>query len=47
MDKAEVVAQIEVAEWTPDTHLRYATFVGLREHKDPREVVRDAEAKRL
>ncbi|HEY7557513.1 MAG TPA: non-homologous end-joining DNA ligase [Candidatus Binatia bacterium] len=41
--KPELVAQIEFAEWTPDGHLRHATFVGLREDKDPREVVREAE----
>ena len=36
--KPELVAQIEFAEWTPDAHLRQATFVGLREDKDPRDV---------
>ena len=42
--KPEVVAQIEFAEtWTPDAHLRQSAFVGLREDKDPREVVREAE----
>jgi bifunctional non-homologous end joining protein LigD len=41
--RPEVVAQIEFAEWTPDTHLRHASFVGLRDDKDPREVVREAE----
>jgi bifunctional non-homologous end joining protein LigD len=35
------VAQIEFTEWTPDGHLRHATFVGLREDKDPKEVVRE------
>ena len=38
----ELVAQIESTEWTPDGHLRNATFVGLREDKAPREVVRAA-----
>jgi bifunctional non-homologous end joining protein LigD len=37
----EVVAQIEFTEWTPDAHLRQSAFVGLREDKDPREVVRE------
>jgi bifunctional non-homologous end joining protein LigD len=41
--KPEVVAQIEFAEWTPDAHLRHSTFVGIRDDKDPREVVREAE----
>jgi bifunctional non-homologous end joining protein LigD len=40
--KPEVVAQIEFAEWTPDGHLRQAKFVGLREDKDSKEVVREA-----
>jgi ATP-dependent DNA ligase len=39
--KPELVAQIEFAEWTPDGHLRHSKFVGLRDDKDAREVVRD------
>jgi bifunctional non-homologous end joining protein LigD len=39
--KPEIVAQIEFAEWTPDNHLRHPKFVGLREDKDPQEVVRE------
>jgi bifunctional non-homologous end joining protein LigD len=41
--KPELVAQIEFAEWTPAAHLRHASFVGLREDKEPREVVREEE----
>ena len=41
--RPEVVAQIEFTEWTPDAHLRQSAFVGLREDKDPRQVVREAE----
>jgi bifunctional non-homologous end joining protein LigD len=41
--RPEVVAQIEFTEWTPDAHLRHSAFVGLREDKDPREVVREPE----
>ena len=41
--KPEVVAQIEFAEWTPDAHLRHASFVGMRDDKDPREVLREGE----
>jgi bifunctional non-homologous end joining protein LigD len=37
----EIVAQIEFAEWTPDDHLRHSKFIGLREDKDPRDVVRE------
>ncbi len=39
--RPELVAQIEFTEWTPDNHLRHSKFVGLRDDKDPREVVRD------
>src|SRR6185503_7199782 len=39
-----LVAQIEFAEWTPDGHLRHSKFVGLREDKDPKEVVRESGA---
>ena len=39
--KPELVAQIEFTEWTPDGHLRHSKFVGLREDRDAREVVRE------
>jgi DNA ligase D-like protein (predicted ligase) len=39
--KPERVAQIEFTEWTPDGHLRHSKFVGLREDKAAREVVRE------
>jgi ATP-dependent DNA ligase len=39
--KPELVAQVEFTEWTPDGHLRHSRFVGLRDDKDPGEVVRD------
>jgi bifunctional non-homologous end joining protein LigD len=42
--RPELVAQIEFAEWTPDAHLRHASFVGLREDQDPREIVWEAES---
>ena len=35
------VAQIEFLEWTDGDHLRHRKFVGLREDKDPRSVVRE------
>jgi DNA ligase D-like protein (predicted ligase) len=38
--KPELLAQIEFTEWTPDGHLRHSKFVGLREDKATREVVR-------
>jgi DNA ligase D-like protein (predicted ligase) len=40
--KPALVAQIEFTEWTPDGHLRHSKFVGLREDKGAREVVREA-----
>jgi len=42
--KPELVAQIEFTEWTPDGHLRHSKFVGLREDKEVREVVREIES---
>jgi bifunctional non-homologous end joining protein LigD len=39
--KPELVGQIEFTEWTPDGHLRHSKFVGLREDKDARAVVRE------
>jgi ATP-dependent DNA ligase len=39
--KAELVAQIDFTEWTPDGHLRHSRFVGLREDKEAGGVVRE------
>jgi bifunctional non-homologous end joining protein LigD len=39
--KPKLVGQIGIREWTPDGHLRHATFLALREDKHPREVVRE------
>jgi ATP-dependent DNA ligase len=39
--KPQLVAQIEFTEWTPDGHLRHSKFVGLREDKAARKVVRE------
>ena len=36
-----VVAQIEFREWTPDGHLRHASFVGLRNDKPAAEIRRE------
>ena len=36
-----IVAQIEYTEWTPDGHLRHSKFVGLRDDKNPDEIMRD------
>jgi len=42
--KPVLVAEIEFTEWTPDGHLRHAKFIGLREDKSAREVIRETEA---
>jgi bifunctional non-homologous end joining protein LigD len=39
--RPEAVAQIEFLEWTGANHLRHTKFVGLRDDKDPRKVVRE------
>jgi bifunctional non-homologous end joining protein LigD len=44
--KPKLVAQIGIREWTPDGHLRHATFLGLRDDKDAREVVREGATSR-
>jgi bifunctional non-homologous end joining protein LigD len=40
--KPRVVAEVAFTEWTAGSNLRQATFAGLREYKDPREVTRIA-----
>jgi bifunctional non-homologous end joining protein LigD len=40
--RPELVARVDFVEWTPDAHLRHASFIGLREDKDARDVVREA-----
>ena len=40
--RPELVAAVEIAEWTASGKLRQSSFKGLREDKDPREVVREA-----
>ena len=39
--KPELVGQFEFLDWTADHHLRHSKFVGLREDKKARDVVRD------
>jgi DNA ligase D-like protein (predicted ligase) len=39
--RPEVVAQIEFLEWTEGDRLRHSKFGGLREDKDPRQVVKE------
>ena len=37
----KLVCQVRFAEWTRDYHLRQPAFLGLREDKQPKEVVRE------
>ncbi len=39
--RPQLVAQIEFLEWTPDGNLRHTKFVGMREDKDARGIVRE------
>jgi ATP-dependent DNA ligase len=39
--KPRILAEIEFLEWTGADHLRHTKFVGLRDDKDPRSVVRE------
>jgi len=39
--RPELVAQIEFLEWTETDHLRHSKFVGLREDKNPRSVIKE------
>lgn len=39
-----LVCQVRFTEWTRDGHLRQPVFLGLREDKDPREVVKELPA---
>ena len=39
--RPEAVAQIEFLEWTEAVRLRHSKFVGLREDKNPRSVVKE------
>jgi ATP-dependent DNA ligase len=39
--RPKLVAQIEFTEWTPDAHLRHSSFVGLRDDKEARDIVRE------
>jgi bifunctional non-homologous end joining protein LigD len=42
--KPRYLAQVEFTEWTWDNILHHPSFLGLREDKDPREVVVDRRA---
>ncbi len=40
----EIVAQFRFLEWTPNDHLRHASFVGIRDDKAARSVVKEVES---
>jgi bifunctional non-homologous end joining protein LigD len=42
--RPELVCEIAFAEWTFDGVVRQASFLGLRDDKDPREVIREPDA---
>jgi DNA ligase D-like protein (predicted ligase) len=39
--RPKIVVQVEFLEWTGDTHLRHAKFVGLRDDKAAKDVVKE------
>ena len=39
--RPELVAQIDFLEWTESYHLRHSKFIGLREDKDPKTVLKE------
>jgi bifunctional non-homologous end joining protein LigD len=39
--RPELIAQVEFTDWTAANHLRHSKFVGLRDDKNPREVVHE------
>lgn len=42
--RPKLLCQVRFAEWTRDGHLRQPSYLGLREDKDPRSVVRERPA---
>jgi bifunctional non-homologous end joining protein LigD len=44
--KPDVLCQIKFWEWTPDGHIRHASFKGLREDKSPKEVSQETPEKK-
>ena len=42
--KPRMVAEVSFADWTPDGHIRHATFEGLRADKPAKEVTREGAA---
>jgi bifunctional non-homologous end joining protein LigD len=45
--EAQLVAQIEYADWTDVNHLRHSKFIALRDDKPPKDVRRERPVGRL
>jgi ATP-dependent DNA ligase len=43
--RPELVARVEFLEWTEADHLRHSKFIGLRDDKDARSVVKEQSSK--
>lgn len=43
--KPEVLCEVSFWEWTPDAHIRHASFKGLREDKEPKAVKKEVAEK--
>jgi bifunctional non-homologous end joining protein LigD len=43
--KPELVVEVEFAEWTPDGHVRHASFQGVRTDKAAKDVTREKPAR--
>ena len=41
LGKPRIVVEVEFLKWTEADHLRHTNFVGLRDDKDPRTVMRE------
>lgn len=41
-EQPELLGQFEFVEWTLDDHLGHSKFIGLREDKDRRDVVKES-----
>jgi ATP-dependent DNA ligase len=39
--KPKAVARFDFLEWTGGDRLRHTKFIGMRDHKDPKKVVRE------
>jgi bifunctional non-homologous end joining protein LigD len=40
--KPQLVAEVQFAEWTPDSHIRHASYIALRSDKPAKSIVRES-----